>query len=290
MPFAPTAAGPRSAVAPEPQLIIRPSSGWVPLRLADLVAYRELMFFLVWRDIKVRYKQTVLGALWAFIQPFLTMLVFSIFFGRLGGMNQLTGDIPYSLYCFAGLVPWTFFAFAFTQASESLVKSANLISKIYFPRLIVPLSAVVSGSIDFLVAFLTLLGMMFFFGFFPSWKVIFLPVVALFTVLAALGFGIWLAALNVQFRDVRYTVPFLTQFWMFLTPIAYPIAIVPETWRPIYALNPLVGVVESFRWCVLGHSDGLGPTMLISVVMTLAILVSGLYYFRRMEKQFADLA
>jgi lipopolysaccharide transport system permease protein len=273
-----------------PELIIRPSTGWIPLRLRDLIEYRDLLFFLMWRDVKVRYKQTVLGAAWAFIQPFFTMLVFTLFFGKLGGMDERTGGIPYPIYSFTALVPWTFFAFGLAQASESLVTNANLIKKVYFPRLVVPLAAVCAGGVDFLIAFLTLGAMLVYYGIMPTWHVVFLPAFMLLALATSLGVGLWLSALNVQFRDVRYTLTFLTQFWMFATPIAYPITIVPEAWRPLYALNPMVGVVEGFHWALLGTKEAPGPMLAVSSAVSLIILISGAYYFRRMEKTFADLA
>jgi lipopolysaccharide transport system permease protein len=278
-------------VLPEaPELVIRPSSGWIPLNLGQLLAYRDLLFFLMWRDIKVRYKQTVLGAAWAFIQPFFTMLVFTLFFGNLGGMSQRTGDIPYPVYVFAALVPWSFFAFALSQASESLVANANLIKKVYFPRLVVPLAAVLAGTVDFLIAFATLIGLLLYFGTVPTWHVCFLPAFMLLALGTSLGVGLWLSALNVQFRDVRYTLTFATQLWLFATPIAYPISIVPQEWRPLYAVNPMVGVVEGFRWALLGSGDAPGPMLVVSTAVSLLVLVSGAYYFRRMERTFSDIA
>ena len=273
-----------------PELIIRPSTGWVPLRLGELVVYRDLLFFLMWRDVKVRYKQTVLGAAWAFIQPFFTMLIFTLFFGRLGGMDQRTGGIPYPVYAFAALVPWAFFAFALGQASECLVANANLIKKVYFPRLVVPLAAVLAGTVDLLIAFVTLIGMLIYFGIMPNWHVVVLPAFVLLALCTSLGVGLWLSALNVQFRDVRYTLTFATQLWLFATPIAYPISIVPEEWRTLYAINPMVGVVEGFRWSLLGTGDAPGPMLAVSAVMSLLLLVSGAYYFRRMERTFSDIA
>jgi lipopolysaccharide transport system permease protein len=280
----------RAEPAEPPELIIRPSSGWIPLRLGELVAYRDLLFFLMWRDVKVRYKQTILGAAWAFIQPFFTMLVFTLFFGNLGGMSERTGGIPYPVYAFAALVPWAFFAFALGQASECLVANSNLIKKVYFPRLVVPLAAVFAGTVDFLIAFLTLIGMLLYYGILPTWHVILLPAFMLLALSTSLGVGLWLSALNVQFRDVRYTLTFATQLWLFATPIAYPISIVPVEWRPLYAVNPMVGVVEGFRWALLGSGDAPGPMLAVSVAVSLLLLVSGAYYFRRMEKTFSDIA
>lgn len=279
---------------PEPapdEIVLRPSTGWVSLRLPELWRYRELAAFLVWRDVKVRYQQTVLGVAWAFIQPFFTMLVFSLFFGKLGGMgDKLPPGLPYPLFAFAGLVVWAYFAFALTHGADSLVQSANLIKKVYFPRLILPLAAVGAGAVDFVVALFTVGGMMAYYGFAPGWQIVFLPLFVLLTAVTSLGIALWLSALNVQFRDVRYTLPFLTQLWLFATPIAYPASIVPEKWRALYGLNPMVGVVEGFRWSLLGVGDPPGAMLVVSVIAAAALLTSGAFYFRRMEKAFSDLA
>lgn len=265
---------------------IKPSVGWVSIRLGELWEYRELLYFLTWRDIKVRYKQTALGASWAIIQPFLTMVVFSIFFGRLA---KLPSDgVPYPIFSFAALVPWTFFANGLTQSSNSLVGSANLISKVYFPRLVVPISSVLSGVIDFLLAFVVLLGMMLYYGIVPTWNTLWLPLFLLLALVSSLGVGLWLSALNVEYRDVRYVVPFITQFWMFSTPIAYSSQLLSQPWRTIYGLNPMVGVVEGFRWALLGTNTSPGPIVIVSSVASVLILISGAFYFRRMEKTFAD--
>jgi len=266
---------------------IQPSHGWVSLRLGELWDYRELFYFLTWRDVKVRYKQTVLGAAWAIIQPFFTMLVFSLFFGKLAKMPS--DGIPYPIFSYAALVPWTFFANALNQSSNSLVGSANLIKKVYFPRLAVPLSSVVSGVVDFVLAFFVLLGMMLYFGIAPTWNVVWLPFLLLLGLVAALGVGLWLSALNVEYRDVRYVVPFLTQFWMFATPIAYPASLLSDPWRTLYGLNPMVGVVEGFRWALLGTNTAPGPIIIVSSLVSLAVLIGGAFYFRRMEKTFADI-
>ncbi|HQA69608.1 MAG TPA: ABC transporter permease, partial [Aggregatilineales bacterium] len=245
------------------------------------------LYFLVWRDIKVRYKQTVIGAAWAIIQPFFTMVVFSLFFGNLA---EIPSDgIPYPIFSYAALVPWTFFANGLSQSSNSLVGSANLIKKIYFPRLVIPLSSVLSGVIDFALAFLVLLGMMLFYGIVPTLNVIWLPPLLLLALVTALGVGLWLSAMNVQFRDVRYAVPFLVQFWMFATPIAYPSSLIEnDLLRTLYGLNPMVGVVEGFRWALLGTDTRPGPIVIASSLAAALLLVSGLFYFRRMEKTFAD--
>jgi len=269
-----------------PVLRIEPSSGWVSLKLKELLEYRELLYFLTWRDIKVRYKQTVIGAAWAIIQPFFTMVVFSLFFGKLAKMPS--DGIPYPIFSYAALVPWMFFANGLSQSSNSLVGGANLITKVYFPRLVMPISGVVSGAVDFVLAFVILIGMMLFYGIMPTLSVFYLPFLLLLAFITALGVGLWLSALNVQYRDVRYVVPFLTQFWLFATPVAYPSSLLSEPWRTIYGINPMVGVVEGFRWALLSTATAPGPIVIVSTLASLAILVSGAYYFRRMEKTFAD--
>ena len=267
--------------------MIKPSAGWVSLKLRDLWEYRELLYFLIWRDIKVRYKQTVIGAAWAIIQPFCTMVVFSLFFGRLAKIPS--DGIPYPIFCYAALVPWTFFANGLSQSSNSLVGSANLIKKIYFPRLAIPVAAVLSGVVDFVLAFIVLMGMMFFFGICPTWDIVWLPLLLLLTIVTSLGVGLWLSAMNVQFRDVRYTVPFLIQFWLFATPIAYPTSLLPEPLRVLYGMNPMVGVVEGFRWALLGTDTAPGAIIFVSSLVALITLVTGAFFFRRMEKTFADI-
>jgi len=270
-----------------PIILIKPTKGWVSLKLDELWEYRELLYFLVWRDVKVRYKQTVLGAAWAIIQPFFTMVVFSLFFGKLAKMPS--DGIPYPLFSFAALVPWAFFANGLSQSSNSLVGSAHLITKVYFPRLVVPISSVISGILDFALAFVVLLGMTLFYGMIPTLNILWLPFLLLLALVTALGVGMWFSALNVQFRDVRYILPFMTQFWMFATPIVYPSSLLPEPWRTVYGLNPMVGVVEGFRWALLGTQTAPGPMVLMSSLASLAILMGGAFYFKRMEKTFADL-
>ncbi len=266
-------------------LVIKAASGWVSLDFHALWEYRELLYFLTWRDIKVRYKQTVLGAAWAIIQPLTVMVVFSIFFGLLAKIPS--DGLPYPIFAFSALLPWQLFAHALTESSHSLIANEKLITKIYFPRLIIPLSAVLAGLVDFAFAFIVLLGMMVFYGIVPH-NLWILPFFVLLALLAALGVGLWLSTLNVQYRDVRYTIPFLTQVWFFISPVAYPTSLVPESWRFLYSLNPMVGVVEGFRWALLGKAQSPRPLLLVSVAVVTLLLISGLYYFRRMEKTFAD--
>lgn len=268
-----------------PVIVIEPSRGWVAVKLRELWEYRELLYFLTWRDIRVRYKQTMLGAAWAIIQPFFSMVVFSLFFGRLAKIPS--DGVPYPIFNYAGLLPWQFFAGALANSSNSLVGSANLIRKVYFPRLVIPISAVLSGVVDFGIAFLVLLGMMVYYQLWPTWGLLLLPVFLLLAFITALGVGLWLSALNVRYRDIRYIVPFITQFWMFATPVVYPSSLLSEPWRTIYGLNPMVGVIEGFRWALLGTNPPQGM-IFVSAGMALCILISGLYYFRRMEKTFAD--
>jgi lipopolysaccharide transport system permease protein len=275
------------AVPPRPVLQIRPSGGWVALRLGELWAYRELLYFLTWRDIKVRYKQTLLGAAWAVIQPLFTMVVFSLFFGRLAKIPS--DGLPYPIFSFTALVPWTLFVYGLSQSSNSLVASANLIRKIYFPRLVIPIASLLSGLVDFLIAFGVLLGMMLFYGILPGLNILWLPLLVLLALVTSLGVGLWLCALNVEYRDVKYVIPFLTQVWMFATPIAYPSSLLSEPWRTVYGLNPMVGVIEGFRWALLGSATRPGPMLVVSAAVAVALLFSGAFYFRRMERNFADL-
>ncbi len=269
-----------------PTLIIEPSKGWVSLRLKELWEYRELLYFLIWRDIKVRYKQTALGASWAIIQPFMTMVVFSLFFGRLAGIPS--DGVPYPVFAYAALLPWLLFSNALTQSGNSLVGSQSLITKVYFPRLVIPIASVLAGVVDFAIAFIVLLGLMLFYGIVPTAAIVTLPLFILLALVSALSVGLWLSALNVMYRDVRYTLPFLTQFWLFATPIAYSSSLIPEQWRALYGLNPMAGVVEGFRWALLGTDDPSWTLMIASASVVVVLLVGGLYYFRRMEKVFAD--
>lgn len=269
-----------------PLLLIKPTRGWTSLKLHEVWQYRELLYFLTWRDIKVRYKQTVLGALWAIIQPFFTMVVFTLFFGTLAGIPS--DNIPYPIFSYAALVPWTFFANGLNQSANSLVNNVDLIKKVYFPRLTVPIATVISGVVDFFLAFLVLLAMMLYYRIAPGVNLLWLPLFLLLAFATSLGVGLWLAAMNVQFRDIRYIIPFLTQFWLFITPIAYPSSLLPEPWRTLYGINPMAGVVEGFRWALLGIDTQPGPILVVSALVAVLLLVSGAYYFRRMEKTFAD--
>ncbi len=266
--------------------VIEPSKGWVSLRLPALWRARELLYFLIWRDVKVRYKQTLLGATWAILQPLLTMVVFSIFFGKLARMPS--DGVPYPLFAYVALVPWTFFANGLTLSSNSLVANQTLLRKVYFPRLVIPVSAVAAGLIDFGIAFVVLLGLAARYGVPPTPNLIWLPALVLLALVTALGVGLWFAALNVLYRDIQYIVPFLVQVWLYATPIVYPTSLVPERWRTLYAINPMVGVVEGFRWALLGTSTAPGPMILVSAMAALATLFGGLFFFRRMEKSFSD--
>ncbi len=269
-----------------PHQRIEASNGFVPIKVKELWEYRELFFFLVWRDIKVRYKQTALGAAWAIIQPVMTMIVFSIFFGKLGKIPS--DGVPYPIFSFAALVPWVLFSNGLTQATTSLVGSSHLIKKVYFPRLIIPVASVLAGVVDFFLAFGVLLLMMLYFGIFPTINILWLPVFLFMTVTASLAVSLWLSALNVEYRDIKYIIPFLSQIWLFATPIAYSSSLLSEPWRTLYGLNPMVGVVEGFRWALLGTDTQPGFMVVVSLVASLVFLISGAFYFRRMEKTFAD--
>jgi lipopolysaccharide transport system permease protein len=269
-----------------PVLRIEPSTGWVSLKLHELWEYRELLYFLIWRDVKVRYKQTLLGAAWAIIQPVCTMVVFSLFFGRLA--NVPSDGIPYPVFSYTALIPWTFFANGLSKASNSLVHSANLIKKVYFPRLAVPIASVLGCIVDLVISFTVLVGMLLYYGIVPTVHVLWLPLFLLLALVTCLGVALWLSALHVQFHDVQYVVPFLTQLWLFLTPIAYPSTLLSAPWRTLYGINPMVGVVEGFRWALLGTDTAPGPIITVSTLVALVLLVSGGLYFRRMERTFAD--
>lgn len=271
---------------PVPETIINPTGGWLALNLPELWEFRELLFFFIWRDIKVRYRQTVLGAAWAVIQPFFTMIVFSLFFGGLAGVPS--DGLPYPVFAYAALVPWTYFSSALVHASNSLVEHERMIKKVYFPRLIIPLASIMAGLVDFAIAFTILLGMMLFYGIAPTTRIWTVPLFILLAAVTALGVGLWFAVLNVRYRDVRYVMTFVVQFWLFATPVAYSARLVPEQWRPLYGLNPMAGVIDGFRWALLGQGQAPGLMLLVSLVTIILIFVGGLFYFRREEDTFAD--
>jgi lipopolysaccharide transport system permease protein len=277
---------PPSEPVPLPVTVIRPARGWISLNLRELWQYRELLYFLVWRDVKVRYKQTILGAAWAILQPIATMVVFTLFFGRLAGVPS--DGVPYPLFSLAALVPWSFFSTGLVQSSNSLVGSQQLITKVYFPRLAIPIASVLAGVVDFALAFLVLLGVMAVYGTAPGPRVAWIVPLLLLAFATALGVGLWLAALHVRYRDVRYVMPFLVQLWLLATPIAYPSSLLAEPWRTLYGINPMVGVVEGFRWALLGTSTPPGPAVAVSSLVAVALLVGGIVYFRRTERTFAD--
>ena len=270
------------------RLVVRRQArpGWVAIDFAELWRYRELVVFYAVRDIKVRYKQTLLGVAWAVLQPALTMAVFSIFFGRLAGVPS--DGIPYPIFAYCGLVPWQLFAYALTQSSTRVVEDAQVITKVYFPRLIVPLASVIAGLVDFAIAFAALVAMMLYYGIQPGWTILALPLFTFLALMTALAVGLWLSALNVRYRDVRYTIPFLAQFWLFITPVAYSSSLVPPKWQALYGINPMVGVVNGFRWALLGKTSP-DPMLFVSATATAVLLIGGLFYFRRMEKSFADI-
>lgn len=269
----------------EPALVIQPERGWLALNLGDLWRYRELLFFLTWRDIKVRYRQTILGAAWAVLQPLLTMAIFSLIFGQLAKLPS--EGVPYPIFTYTALLPWQMFAFALTNASNSLIGSQSLVSKVYFPRLVIPIASVLPGLVDFAISFVVLLGMMAIYHVPLSIRILTLPIFVLIALASAIAVGLWLSALNVEYRDVRYAVPFLVMFWQYATPIAYSVTLIPEKWRLLYGLNPMAGVVEGFRWALLGHGQ-LSGLLWVSAAIISLLLVSGLLYFKRMEDTFAD--
>ena len=267
-------------------VVVEPARRWPTIGARELWAYRELVYFLMWRDVKVRYKQTLLGVAWAILQPLATMLLFSLFFGRLAKMPS--EGVPYPLFALAALVPWTFFANGLSQSANSVVMSQNLITKVYFPRLAIPFASVLAGALDFVLAFVLLFAFMAWYGFAPAANALWVLPYSLLALVAALGVGMWLAALNVQYRDVRYTVPFLVQLWLFATPIAYPSTLLAGPWRTLYALNPMVAVVDGFRWSLLGTAASPASVIAASSTVALLLLVTGAFYFRRMEQSFAD--
>jgi lipopolysaccharide transport system permease protein len=277
---------PQGEENPVPTIIIKPPRKWVPVDFRELLQYHELLYFFTWRDVKVRYKQTGLGFAWAIIQPLFMMVVFSIFFGTLAKIPS--EGIPYPLFNFAALLPWTLFAEGLTRSTTSMITNANIMTKVYFPRLLMPISGVLSPLVDFAAAFSILIIIMIYYGFVPTLNIIFLPLLIIFAVMASLSVGLWLSALNVKYRDFQYTVPFIIQFWLFASPVVYPSTLLPESIRWLYGLNPMAGVIEGFRWALLGTA---APSLMIfvSLVIVILLLVSGLFYFRRMEQYFADI-
>lgn len=267
--------------------VIKPSSGWLSLNLKEVWAYRELLFLLAWRDVSVRYKQSIVGIGWAIIQPLMTMFIFTIIFGTFA---KLPSDgLPYPVFTYCALLPWNYFARSLGDSSDSLVGSSNLVTKVYFPRLILPLSKVFAGLIDFSLAFMILVGMMIWYRVTPTAGIFMLPVFMLVAMVSALGVGLWLTALNVKYRDVKFIVPFLTQFWMYASPVAYSTSIIPQKWQWLYGLNPMVGVIEGFRWALLGKTAPNTEMMAVSLSILVVVLLSGLIYFKKMEQSFADI-
>lgn len=274
-------------VAQPPVIVIEARGSRLGQQLRDLWHYRELLYFMAWRDFKVRYKQTLLGAAWAVIQPFFTMVIFSLFFGYLGKIPS--DGIPYPVFTYCALLPWSLFAHALAESSNSLINNQSLITKVYFPRLIIPIAPLFVGLVDFGVASTVLIAMMLFYGIVPGVAVFTVPLFILLAVITALTVGMWLSALNVQYRDVRYTIPFLTQLWLFATPVAYPSSLLSEPWRSLYGLNPMAGVVEGFRWALLGQTNGPGALVAVSIGAVIILFIGGLWYFTRMEQTFADI-
>jgi len=271
---------------PLPTFVIQPPSGLDSLGVAALWEYRELLYFLAWRDIKVRYKQSFIGAGWAIIQPVMTMAIFTVIFGNFAKIPS--DGLPYAVFAYTALLPWTYFSSALARSGTGLVNNANLITKVYFPRLIIPLASVIAPAVDFLFAFLVLLGLMAWFGIAPTWGILVLPFFFLLAMTTALAIGLWLSPLNARYRDVGHTIPFLTQFWMFASPVVYPVSMIPESWRLLYSLNPMVGVIEGFRWALLGKGNPDFGSMLVSVAVVLVLLAGGIVFFKRMERTLAD--
>ena len=270
-----------------PPLILRPTHGWASLNLRDLWVYRELFYFLIWRDLKVRYKQTALGATWAIIQPVMQMIVFTLLFGNIAKLDS--DGIPYPIFTYTALLPWGLFAKAINDSGRSIVLNRSMITKIYFPRLVVPTAKVLGGLVDFGIQFIVLIGLMIYFEYPPTANILTLPLFILLALVTALGAGLWLSAMNVIYRDVGYVIPFLTQFWFFATPIIYSASAIPEEWQFLYSLNPMVGVVEGFRWAVLGSAAPPDAKLLLSASISVIMLISGMFFFRRMERTFADM-
>lgn len=275
------------ALSRTPTCVIQPQRGLVDsLDVAALWGYRELLYFQVWRDVKVRYKQTVIGAGWAILQPAMSVALFTMVFGNLGKIPS--DGLPYPVFVYTALLPWTYFGSALSRSGTSLVGNANLITKVYFPRLLIPVASVMAPAVDFLFAFVVLLGLIAWFGIVPTWGVLALPLFFVLAMITALAMGLWLAPLNARYRDVGHTIPFLTQFWMFASPVVYPVSMIPESWRLVYSLNPMVGVIEGFRWALLGKENPDFAPILVSVAVVLVLLAGGLVFFKRMERTLAD--
>lgn len=277
---------PPQSATPTPSVVIQPSKGLFSLDLGAVWRYRELLYFLVWREVKVRYKQTVIGVGWAIIQPMMAMVIFTVVFGHFARIPS--DGLPYPVFAYTALLPWTYFAQALSQSGTSLVGNANLITKVYFPRLIIPLAAALAPAVDFLLSFLLLLGLMVWFGVAPSWGVLALPLFLCLALMTAVAGSLWLAPLNVKYRDVGHAMPFLIQIWMYASPVVYPVSLVPEQWRPLYSLNPMAGVIEGFRWALLGKTSPDCMVMAVSAVIVVTLLLGGIVYFKKMERTFAD--
>ena len=278
--------GQAQATGTVPVTIIEPSRGWLGLDFKELWDYRELLYFLIWRDVKVKYKQTIIGAGWAILQPLITMVIFTLVFKKIADIPS--DNIPYPIFAYTALLPWNLFSGGLNRSTVSLVAQSNLISKVYFPRIIVPLSATISGVVDFAIAFIILVGMMFWYGIVPTAAILSLPLFITIALVAALSVGLWLSALNVRYHDVGHAIPFLVQIWMFASPVAYPVSALPERWRLLYSLNPLAGVIEGFRWAMLGKESPDFVVIAVSATAMIALLFSGIVYFKRTERTFAD--
>jgi lipopolysaccharide transport system permease protein len=276
----------KSSEKPLPTFVIQPQRGLDSLEVAALWEYRELLYFLVWRDVKVRYKQSFIGAGWAIFQPAMSMVIFTVVFGNFAKMPS--DGLPYAVFAYSALLPWTYFSSALSRSGVGLVSNANLITKVYFPRLIIPLAGVIAPAVDFLFAFLLLLGLMAWYGIAPTWGILALPLFFLLAMITALAIGLWLSPLHARYRDVGHTIPFVTQFWMFASPVVYPVSLIPESWRLIYSLNPMVGVIEGFRWALLGKGNPDFAPMLVSIAVVLVLLAGGIVFFKRMERTLAD--
>jgi lipopolysaccharide transport system permease protein len=271
---------------PRPTFVIQPPRGLGSFEIAALWEYRELLYFLVWRDVKVRYKQSFIGAGWAIFQPAMSMVIFTVVFGNFAKIPS--DGLPYAVFAYSALLPWTYFSSALSRSGVGLVSNANLITKVYFPRLIIPLAGVIAPAVDFLFAFLLLLGLMAWYGIAPTWGILALPLFFLLAMITALAIGLWLSPLHARYRDVGHTIPFLTQFWMFASPVVYPVSLIPEFWRLIYSLNPMVGVIEGFRWALLGKGSPDFTPMIVSIAVVFVLLVGGIAFFKRMERTLAD--